>query len=428
MDFDEHHVVTAFLRHDGEILLVRRSDAVGTYCGRWAGVSGYVEGDPEAALGDVRRELREETGTEPALVRGGDPVEVVDEEIQRRWVVHSFLFDADDREIDLDWEAVDAEWVAPPAILDRETVPGLWTAYERVAATVETIRGDREHGAAHLSTRALEVLRDRAARREADGERAWPPLADLARRLRDARPGLCAIANRVNRVMHEADGDPGAVRECAERGIERALAADGEAAASAAARLAGPVLTLSRSGTVRATIAAADPEGVYVAESRPGGEGVAVAEAFANEDGSGRDRTVTLVPDAAVAHALAEADVAAVVVGADAILPDGRVLNKVGTRGAALAAADADVPVYAVASRDKVTPDAADPDLEPLVREEIYDGPAPLSVLAPTFDVTPAERISVVCEDGPLAPDEIREVAAEHRRNADWPAADPGNE
>ncbi|ELK44964.1 translation initiation factor aIF-2B subunit alpha, partial [Haloferax sp. BAB-2207] len=40
------HVVTVFLRHDGRVLLTRRSDAVGTYQGRWAGVSGYVEGDP----------------------------------------------------------------------------------------------------------------------------------------------------------------------------------------------------------------------------------------------------------------------------------------------------------------------------------------------------------------------------------------------
>jgi len=436
MAIDERHVVTVFLRRGGAVLLVRRSDAVGEYSGRWAGISGYVEGAPEDALGNARRELAEKTGTDPTLVRAGDPVEVVDEEIDRRWIVHPFLFDADDREVDLGREATGAEWVAPPAIIERETVPGLWTAYERVAPTVERLRSDREHGAAYLSTRALEVLRDRAARRRADGELAWAPLAELARQLRDARPGLRAIVNRVNRAMHEADGDPGAVRPAAGRGIERALNADEEAAASAAARLTGPLLTLSRSGTVRATVDAVDPGGVYVTESRPGGEGIPVAEAFAGVDDpeSGADagategagvaeRTVTLLPDAAVAHALAETDIAAVVVGADAVLPDGRVVNKVGTRGAALAAADADVPVYAVTSRDKVTPEPADPDLEPRPREEMYDGPAALSVLAPTFDVTPADRVSVICEDGRLATEAVREVAQEHRHNADWPGA-----
>jgi translation initiation factor 2B subunit (eIF-2B alpha/beta/delta family)/8-oxo-dGTP pyrophosphatase MutT (NUDIX family) len=445
MGLDERHVVTVFLRHESELLLLCRSDAVGTYRGRWAGVSGDVDGTPDDCLDDARRELREETRTDPELVREGDPVEIVDEAIDRRWIVHPFLFEATSRDVTLDEEAVEGEWVSPPVVLERETVPGLWTAYERVAPTVETIRTDREHGAAELSLRALEVLRDRAARRAAGADAgaeseeglAWAPLADLARRLRDVRSGLTVIANRINRAMHDADGDPAAVQAAAEREIRRSLDADGEAAASAADRVGNALLTLSRSGTVSVTVVAASPERVYVAESRPGGEGVPVAEAFATSDsdsdagsGSGGDDTpeVTLLPDAAVAHALAEEPIDAVVVGADAVLPDGRVVNKVGTRGAALAAANEGIPLYAVTSRDKVLAHDGDhdPDLEPLSPEAVYDGTAPLSVLAPTFDVTPADRVTVVCEDGALDAGVIEEVAAEHRRHADWPGADAG--
>lgn len=44
---------------------------------------------------------------------------------------------------------------------------------------------------------------------------------------------------------------------------------------------------------------------------------------------------VTLTSDAAFAQALAEFDADALVVGADTVLADGRVVNKVGTRNAA---------------------------------------------------------------------------------------------
>ena len=53
-------VVTAFLRHQDRVLLVRRSDRVGTYQGRWSAISGYLEDD--APLQQAYREIREETG------------------------------------------------------------------------------------------------------------------------------------------------------------------------------------------------------------------------------------------------------------------------------------------------------------------------------------------------------------------------------
>ncbi|MDX1746036.1 MAG: NUDIX domain-containing protein, partial [Halobacteriales archaeon] len=56
---EERHVVTVFLRNAGDVLLLKRSDAVGTYQSRWGAVSGYAEGDPDAA---ARWEIGEETG------------------------------------------------------------------------------------------------------------------------------------------------------------------------------------------------------------------------------------------------------------------------------------------------------------------------------------------------------------------------------
>jgi len=75
---DPTHVVTCFLRNDAEVLLLRRSESVGSYPGLWGGVTGHAEGNPDGA---ARREIREETGIDPddlALVRVGEPFEVYD--------------------------------------------------------------------------------------------------------------------------------------------------------------------------------------------------------------------------------------------------------------------------------------------------------------------------------------------------------------
>lgn len=419
---DEVHVVTCFLRDRGDVLLLRRSEDVGSYSGKWGAVAGHAEGDPGRA---AREEIREETGLLDAveLVRAGDPFPVEDPDTGRaggtRWLVHPFLFDCDSRDVTTNYETAAFEWVPPTEILRRETVPDLWESYRRVRPTVETIREDRDHGSAFLSLRALEVLRDRAAERseaadDASGDDAWAALSALARDLLAARPGMAVVRNRVNRAMGAAtDRSPAAVERAAAAGIERALDADDRAAEAAADRLSGSVLTLSRSGTVLAALRAAGPDAVLVASSRPGGEGVAVAETLADEF------PTTLVPDAGVAHALDARDVDAVVVGADTVLPDGRVVNKVGTRTVVLAAAHEGVPTYAVAARDKVAPEQA-VDLDPFDREAVYGGDADIDVLAPTFDVTPADRVRVVTEDSALSPDEVAAVADEHRALADW--------
>jgi translation initiation factor 2B subunit (eIF-2B alpha/beta/delta family) len=106
-----------------------------------------------------------------------------------------------------------------------------------------------------------------------------------------------------------------------------------------------------------------------------------------------------------------------VLVGADTLLPDGRVVNKAGTRGALLAAAHDGVPAVVVAARDKVSPTAAT-DLEPRPRAAVYDGDAPLDVLAPTFDVSPADAARVVTEDGVLDPDGVAALARAARERA----------
>lgn len=408
---EPERVVTCFLRNQGEILLVRRADSASTYGGRWAGISGYVE--QEDPIATARMEIREETQlTNAVLVRRGDPLSVSDAESSYSWVVHPFLFDSASREVVLNEEAAAADWVPATEILRRQTVPGLWEAYRRVRPTPETIAEDEAHGSAYLSLCSLEVLRDTAGE---VAEQAGNPdeIRATARDLLAARPSMAVVRNRVNRVMADAE-TPAQIEAAAIAAIERALEADHAAAETTAAVLPETVFTLSRSGTVTEALLASNPQ-VTIAESRPACEGTETAEHLADAGLS-----VTLCTDAATAQLLAERDIEAVVVGADTILPDGHVVNKTGTRAAALAAAKETIPVYVAVSSDKVSIDST-AELENTRPTDVYDGPAPIDVFNPAFDITPPELITAYCtETGRLQPDDLPEIVADHRERADW--------
>ncbi len=129
----EKQVVTCFLESEGEILLLRRSERVGSYQGRWAGVSGYIEKTPdEQAL----LEIEEETGLSGAdlkLVRKGIPLPIEDENLGTKWVVHPFLFHIKDRaKIEIDWEHKETRWIDPMDIDKYQTVPQLKETLARV--------------------------------------------------------------------------------------------------------------------------------------------------------------------------------------------------------------------------------------------------------------------------------------------------------
>jgi len=422
MTDDETHVVTGFLGNDGRILLCRRSDRVGAYAGKWDGVSEFADGDPDE---QVSVELREEIGFDRDavdLLRRGGTVDVVDDELDRHWAIHPYLFDAERREVALS-EAHDAhEWVPATEILRRDCVPGLWRAYERVAPSVHSVAADDEHGAAYLSVRALEVLRDRAGvlcTADASPAAAFEEVADLARRLRRARPSMAVLENRVNRALAIADRTPAGPESAAMDAVNRAVRVDAEAADRAAALVGDrSVLTLSRSGTVLRALEEADPTAVFVAESRPDREGVGLAEALV-EGGP-----VTLHTDAAMGQVLAGEDVDCVLVGADSVLPDGRIVNKTGTRLAAVAAAHEEVPVFVACASDKVQADD-DVTLESGRRLAVYDGDVALEVRNPTFDVTPPHLVdAIVTERGELDPGEVEAVANEHASLATWDEGD----
>lgn len=134
---DRTDVVTAFLVNpeDGTVLLVRRSDEVRTYQAHWSGISGYLETRDPLLQAEI--ELREETGLsreEWSLEKRGNPLVVDDPENDQHWRVHPFRFRllTSPDQVELNRENRTYEWVAPETIDERETVPGLFTAWERL--------------------------------------------------------------------------------------------------------------------------------------------------------------------------------------------------------------------------------------------------------------------------------------------------------
>lgn len=123
---EARQVVTIFLECQGKVMIVRRSEQVGSYPGYWSGISGYLEGNP---LDHAMVELREETGLvsqELTLIRQADPLEIMDAIKGVLWRIHPFLFAIQEpTRICLDWENVEYRWILPEELPQFQTVPSL---------------------------------------------------------------------------------------------------------------------------------------------------------------------------------------------------------------------------------------------------------------------------------------------------------------
>ena len=120
-------VVTAVLRYNNKILLLKRSDTVRTYRGHWACVSGYLEQN-ETPLMRAFTEIKEETGLtqdQVTLTKTGTTVDFYDDATEEQWIIHPFLFDTSTNIITIDWEHTTYAWISPQDITSYVTVPKL---------------------------------------------------------------------------------------------------------------------------------------------------------------------------------------------------------------------------------------------------------------------------------------------------------------
>ncbi len=305
---------------------------------------------------------------------------------------------------------------------------------DEIERAIDAIRGDHEHGASFLAQRGADLL-EWITRAGLDGDQAPDAtIADLSAACRDlaaARPGMAAILVVACHVAAAVAG-PGDAATALRRvraAIERLRSIWLDAPVAIARHLGAllgvdaRVLTLSRSATVTAALVANRDAiaSLTVLESRPGGEGVMAARDLAAQGVA----LVTLVPDAAVALAMASTTCA--VVGTDAILSEGWAVNKTGTAPLAGVAHALGVPVYVVSETLKIAPAGW------VWRPETFD-PAlllPQPMPGVTAQVVPFERlpldlVTLVTERGPLDRAAIATIAAAldegfTRIMSDWP-------
>ena len=272
---------------------------------------------------------------------------------------------------------------------------------EPVEQAIHAIADDRRSGASKLARIALDTME--LAIMEAKGRPDPKALTEVARRISAAQPAMAIVHNVVHlvaRLVSEGQ-DPKAVIEATQAELDGARSR----IARTFLKIAPPrgiVVTLSSSETVLEALKLANARGLIVRvdalESAPGLEGRTFAASLTDVS-----IPVTVVPDPEGPARLATASYA--LVGADSVLRDGSVVNKIGTQALALAAKDHEKPFYVACetlkfdARYDSTSSPHRPDTDRL------------------FDLTPAELVTmVVTERGTYTPDVIRTMLAPARR------------
>lgn len=356
-----------------------------------------------------------------SLLRLGEPLRVFDEENDIVWIVYPFLFKVHEQKIDLDWEHSEYKWVRPDDFQQYDTVPKLREAFDRVRwdpqavspalshieTSVNELTQDRVHGASYLGRKSIEVLANLAKVSTASSTaELFRDILSFALKLRKAQPSMATIRNLTGMLLEDiattrmnsvsVDQFRENVVSLAEKGLADAIASAEEAARNSVALLPddGRVLTHSYSSAVKRALelAVKSKHGltVYVTESSPGLEGKRLAN-----DLISLGIPVRLIADSAVTSVISDIDM--LFVGADSVLADGSVVNKIGTSGIAKAANERGIACQVVCETTKFS-------------TQNFLG-EPVEISQALFDVTPSRYISsIVTEEGAIEPGQVEKT------------------
>jgi translation initiation factor eIF-2B subunit delta len=267
---------------------------------------------------------------------------------------------------------------------------------------LQQIREDNRSGAAQLAQKGAQLLL--ACLKSERAEEIWA----LGKALVDAQPSMAPMVNLVNHLFEAIESlqDQQSIKEkgiAAVQGfLDNLIAGPEKIKGHALLLLKGKkkVMTLSYSSTCLKVLEHTKDIEVICPESRPLLEGLRTAQELGE-----RGIRTRIVVDSAAPSLMGECDL--VIVGADAILPEG-VVNKIGTYALALAARERKVPFYVLAGTEKYLPlslriDERDP-------KEVTQEAIPHSKVENRyFDCTPLELITgVVTQDGVIPGKEVQ--------------------
>ena len=291
-----------------------------------------------------------------------------------------------------------------------------------IVSLIDEIRNDKIHGASELARQAANVLKVTAERSQADTtEQFLLEQKEIGQRLMSARPAMAPVLNIISRLLNsisekstemDLDGVKRLTISKADEVTSNSLQAIAQIAEHSSGLIADGdrIMTHSYSSTVVATLKAAFTKHrnieVITTRSGPGGTG----ERIAQELGS-YGIPVTFIDDAAMGLYISRVN--KVMVGADRVCADGKVVNGIGTYQLALAAERTGIPFYVLCETLKFDSRLRgdEVDLEEKDPSEVVEPgrlPPEVRVKNPYFDITPLELITgIVTENGLLRPGEV---------------------
>jgi len=121
-------VLTCFLKYKDKILLLKRSQKVGDYKGKWHGIGGYYD-ELKPLEEIVKKEIKEELGIGSKNIRSfkiAKTYRFKDKKINKTWFVHPVLIELKNKpKIKLDWEHQKYQWIKPEELKKFDFVPNL---------------------------------------------------------------------------------------------------------------------------------------------------------------------------------------------------------------------------------------------------------------------------------------------------------------
>lgn len=284
---------------------------------------------------------------------------------------------------------------------------------QEISKRIEEIKNNKTDGASKLSLKALNILKLVVEKsRTFNPEDFLHELISVGKQLAEVRPSMSPIRNRVAHVIHELlqqsrrDLDHlksftiHKVDEIVEKSKEASLKISENAKKLIENRR---VITHSYSSTVIEILRKAKGASVIVTESRPLYEGRRVAREL-SESGI----PVTLITDASMGYFASKAEIA--LVGADTILADGSLVNKMGTYLLALASRKGSIPFYVACEIDKLSSySPREIELEENEASEVLSEKLPGVIVRNIyFDITPAELVNgIITEKRVMEPYEV---------------------
>jgi len=292
------------------------------------------------------------------------------------------------------------------------------TKAKKIIKDIKKLKIQSAHGIARAGIECLKLCMQ--ASKAADRKSFLEEIREAGQQIKTARPTEIELASLINLVLFKISQNETedveklkeyAVSACDSQIQENEQAMDRLIQNGAKQIQSGDcILTHCHSRTVVAILREAKKEGkdftVYVTETRPRNQGLQTAKDLLES----RIKVVYGV-DSDMGFMMKKSN--KVLVGCDAILPDGSIVNKIGTLPMAIVAKAFGKPVLVAGLTSKLTHkvEIEERDPEEVVSPEKLKG---AKIINPAFDVTPADYIDfIITEKGTVKPHDVFEMVRE---------------